>query len=286
MAKDPAILFYTSDFIIGTLTMTWAEKGQYITVLCIMHQNGRLTKEQIDNVLRGETLPSVLEKFSIDEEGRYYNSRLEEEKQKRTNFAASRRKSLDINNGDMVHVYLLFDRFSGNYKIGSSKYPMLRLSDMHRKNPDAIMYWKTEGLVERVNEKKLHDHFIDKKVKNDWFKLNEKDIDYIKEYFRTEARTVNENENVIENRKLEFESEVDKYQSEFSAELIQTFKDYWLEMNKSKTKFRFEGQKFFDFKKRLGTFKRNQNSFTPDNTNGTKLLSLEEEIKKKHNKTA
>lgn len=65
-------------------------------------------------------------------------------------------------------------------------------------------------------------------------------------------------ENEIENRKLKFESEAAGYAGEFSDRTIVDFCSYWLEMNKSGTKFRFEGQKFFDMKKRLQTWKRNE----------------------------
>lgn len=67
-------------------------------------------------------------------------------------------------------------------------------------------------------------------------------------------------ENEIENRKLKFINEVEKFNGDFPENLIQEFKNYWLEMNKSGTKHRFEDQKFFDFKKRLQTFLRNDNS--------------------------
>jgi|SRR6185369_1900319 len=66
-----------------------------------------------------------------------------------------------------------------------------------------------------------------------------------------------ENEN--EKRRLEFIKKVDEFKNEFSEKILISFKSYWLEMNKSRTKFRFEGQTFFDFKKRLNTFLINDN---------------------------
>lgn len=67
-------------------------------------------------------------------------------------------------------------------------------------------------------------------------------------------------ENVIENIKLEFLNKVENYKGDFSENLIQDFLGYWLEKNKSGTKFRFQDQKFFDMKKRLQTFERNDKS--------------------------
>jgi len=44
MAKDPAFLFYSSDFLSGTFTLSNEHKGMYITLLCLQHQKGRLKK--------------------------------------------------------------------------------------------------------------------------------------------------------------------------------------------------------------------------------------------------
>ncbi len=40
MAKDPAFLFYSSDFYMGTVGMTDAQVGQYIRLMCLQHQKG------------------------------------------------------------------------------------------------------------------------------------------------------------------------------------------------------------------------------------------------------
>lgn len=94
MAKDPAFLFYSADFLVGTLTMSEQEIGQYAFLLCVMHQKGRLSEEKMNSALKsGKVLPSVLEKFKKDENGCYYNERLEMESNKRSKFTASRRSN-------------------------------------------------------------------------------------------------------------------------------------------------------------------------------------------------
>lgn len=81
MAKDPAFLFYTSDFLVGTITMTHEQVGIYIRLLCLQHQKGKLTEQ--DMVHFGATNHSViLEKFNC-EDGCYYNERLSYESEKR-----------------------------------------------------------------------------------------------------------------------------------------------------------------------------------------------------------
>lgn len=209
MAKDPAFLFYSSDFLTGTIVFTTKERGQYITLLCVMHQGGRLTMEQIKAVLRGESVsPKVLAKFKLDDQGQYYNERLENETKKRKEYTNSRKNSLNINNGDAVHIYLLNDPDTGNYKIGSSKYPLMRLTEIQKKRAQVNLYWKSETLVERVNEKILHEKYKPKKVSHDWFNLDQTDLLYITSLFRTEVNNDNrteartENENEIDNENL------------------------------------------------------------------------------------
>lgn len=92
MAKNPAFLFYSQDFIVGVQTLSFEDRGKYITLLCQMHQQGRLDEETICFLVG---LPSVKlkAKFSIDEDGFWYNERLEEEVKKRNNFTESRRNN-------------------------------------------------------------------------------------------------------------------------------------------------------------------------------------------------
>jgi len=90
--NDPAVLLYTSDFLTGTIDMTMEERGQYITLLCVQHQKGHLSEKTI-RLLVGNVSVSVLEHFKQDENGLYYNERMDLEKQKRHNFTESRRQN-------------------------------------------------------------------------------------------------------------------------------------------------------------------------------------------------
>lgn len=199
MAKDPAFLFYSADFMMGAMTLSMEQRGQYITLLSIMHQKGRLTKEEVEFVIGGNPSISLTKKFKIDEQGNWYNERLEAEIAKRSEFTKSRRKSLEIDNGDMVHLYLISDPETRTIKIGSSKYPELRLKEVKKYKPGAEFIWISEILFERKNEKILHEEFVSKKFKYDWFHLTKEDIERIRTKYcdvsRTKARTVNENVN-------------------------------------------------------------------------------------------
>ena len=45
--SDPAFLFYTSDFLTGTMLMSNEHVGKYIRIMCYEHQHGRLTEEDM-----------------------------------------------------------------------------------------------------------------------------------------------------------------------------------------------------------------------------------------------
>ena len=92
MAKDPAFLFYSSDFLNGVADLTMEERGQFITLLCLQHQKGTLTDKTIRLSL-GSVSVDVLSKFLKDKDGNYYNERLSEEIEKRIQFTESRRNN-------------------------------------------------------------------------------------------------------------------------------------------------------------------------------------------------
>ena len=83
MSKDPAFLFYSSDFLTGVSDLTMEERGQFITLLCLQHQKGSLSEKLMRLQCGGIPNADVLAKFRIDENGLYYNKRIEEEREKR-----------------------------------------------------------------------------------------------------------------------------------------------------------------------------------------------------------
>ena len=91
MAKDPAFLFYSSDFITGVADLTMEERGQYITLLCIQHQKGRLSRKAMAIAAPNATA-DVISKFTEDENGLFYNERLEIEANKRKEHAEKQRQ--------------------------------------------------------------------------------------------------------------------------------------------------------------------------------------------------
>ena len=90
--KDPAFLFYSSDFLSGTMLMSDEEIGQYIKLLCLQHQKGHLKEKDMLNICKRQN-EEIFSKFKKDEEGNYYNERLEYETNKRKAYSESRRNN-------------------------------------------------------------------------------------------------------------------------------------------------------------------------------------------------
>lgn len=115
--NDPAFLFYSSDFLTGVMDLTMQERGQYITLLCLQHQKGHLSEKTIRLCLGFNDLndiTDVLAKFCIDENGLYYNKRLEHEVKKRIKDADASR-----NNGKLGGRPKKADKPKNNLQVNS-----------------------------------------------------------------------------------------------------------------------------------------------------------------------
>ena len=90
--KDPAILFYTSDFITGTLTMSDEQRGKYILLLCLQHQKGYLTEKDMLNICKTYD-KDIYDKFKQNGDGHFYNERMKIETERRLKYSESRRNN-------------------------------------------------------------------------------------------------------------------------------------------------------------------------------------------------
>jgi uncharacterized protein YdaU (DUF1376 family) len=72
--KDPAFLFYASDFLTGTMFMSNEQIGKYIRLLCSQHQHGGIIAKDSFNNLVGED--SILRGKFIECDTGFYNERL------------------------------------------------------------------------------------------------------------------------------------------------------------------------------------------------------------------
>lgn len=91
MGKDPAVLFYCSDFMEGTRLFSYEEKGKYITLLCDQKAvyPEHLPKNHMITIC-GSLSSKIIKKFSIDSGGNYFNERMEYEIKRRIRYCDSR----------------------------------------------------------------------------------------------------------------------------------------------------------------------------------------------------
>nr|DAI88296.1 MAG TPA: Protein of unknown function (DUF1376) [Caudoviricetes sp.] len=118
--KDPAFLFYSNDFLSGTMLMSNEEVGIYIKLLCLQHQQGHLKEEDMLSI--GAT-KKIFSKFIKDDEGNYYNERLEYEANKRKAYSESRknnRKKKETYEKDMFNICNSYEEHMENENINKN----------------------------------------------------------------------------------------------------------------------------------------------------------------------
>lgn len=76
MSKRNSFLFYPNDWLAGTHGMSIEEKGAYLEILILQFNRGRMTEKMITQLI-GQTWTNIQQKFIQDENGLWYNERLE-----------------------------------------------------------------------------------------------------------------------------------------------------------------------------------------------------------------
>lgn len=124
MAKDPAFLFYSGDFLAGTFTMTNEEVGAYVKLLCLQHGKSYVTDKDFKSICINDNVESTVKgKFIIDKNtGFYYNERLKEESEKRRAYSESRKanrkgkkiQDIKIFMADMLKICKSYDAHMEN----------------------------------------------------------------------------------------------------------------------------------------------------------------------------
>lgn len=141
--NDPAFLFYSSDFLVGTMFMNDEQVGQYIKLMCTQHQKGHLNEKDMLKIC--PTLDEdVMSKFKKDNKGFYYNERLENEINKRKAYSESRRKN----------------RLSSTTKPKNNKKDMNNICQTH------VVHMENEN--ENENEDINRDNREEEKIKKEW----------------------------------------------------------------------------------------------------------------------
>ena len=162
MAKDPAVLFYTSDFLSGTFTMTNEQVGKYIRLLCLQHQKGKLTEKDMLSICSAYDV-DIWDKFKI-EDGVFINERMHNEAIRRQKFSESRRNNAKSPKNDSTskayatHMETETETITVNKTINKTKN---KIHDFKFEE-----WWL------------MYDYKISKdKAKKSWDKLNEQEKD-------------------------------------------------------------------------------------------------------------
>ena len=121
MSKDPAFLFYTGDFTTGTQFFTDEQVGKYIRLLMAQHQHGHLKENQIKMICKSYD-EDIMQKFIKDENGLYFNERLDIEIEKRKAYSKSRsnNKSGKYKN-DVINTSKSYDKHMENENKDENK---------------------------------------------------------------------------------------------------------------------------------------------------------------------
>lgn len=172
MAKDPAVLFYTSDFLTGCALMSMAQRGKYITLLCYQHQQGHLSEEDMLAVCGGYD-KKIFSKFEQDEDGFYYNKRMDLESAKRKKFVESRQNNLKktseskshmeshTENHIDIHMENDMKRHMGVHTVNHME------SHMENENINEIIYsyWNSKSIIKHLSLSVEINNAIDKALK-------------------------------------------------------------------------------------------------------------------------
>ena len=172
MAKDPAVLFYTSDFLSGTITMNYEERGKYITLLCIQHQKGYLTEKDLKLILDDSDI-EIFNKFKLAEDGYYYNIKMKECAAARKAYSKSRsdNRKGKTKDKDMINISKSYEKHMKNTSISYDKH-METGNENEDLNKDLTVYknrsGNTRNIIDRAFEVLIDYDSEDKQVKAAW----------------------------------------------------------------------------------------------------------------------
>lgn len=148
MAKDPAFLFYSSDFLTGVMFMNHEQIGKYVLLLCAQHQTGHLNEKDMLNIC-GSHDEKIWSKFTQDSDGKFYNIRCEEEINKRKNYSLSRstnRKSTSKKKKHMKNISKTYVKHMENENEIENVIKTITINEVYA-------YFETNGYKKEAAEK-------------------------------------------------------------------------------------------------------------------------------------
>lgn len=191
--KNPAFLFYSSDFLTGVRLMTYEEIGKYITLLCLQHQQGHISENDMLSIC-GDYIPRIYDKFERDNDGKYFNNRLEIEGIKRANYSESRRQNRlkktyvkhmeNENVNENINIFINNNYYSSNLKniiISWLNYKLERNENYQEQGFKSLLT-QIKNNIEKFGEEKVIEVINASMASNYkgiiWDKLKKQSFDY------------------------------------------------------------------------------------------------------------
>jgi uncharacterized protein YdaU (DUF1376 family) len=233
--------FYPNDFIGATCHLNAEQTGAYIKILCFLWQKERSKESYLKAVGFGSVSVGlsewepVAELLQIDENGFFYNRRLEEEREK-----ATKKHEAQVNNGKKGGRPRKEEpKPNPNQKVIESQVKPMA-------NPQA----------KPIESNHNHNHN----------QLNNKRV-------LPENGVSKPQKKSLEKRKEDFKEEIVGYHPKYEKELLNEFYSYWSEHGNDDTKMRKEKEKSFSVNRRLGTWKKNQKDFKPNGQKKERVIN-------------
>lgn len=141
----------------------------------------RVWAEQVNFIYEGQTMVGI---HGIDDEDviDYLNwlcKKIQSYKKEMELYYGE--SELTANSMMLTHIYLFYDEHTGLYKIGRSIDPNYREKTLLPQAPKVRKIF-ISPIADKKIEKELHRKFKSKRIRGEWFELDESDINYIKSY--------------------------------------------------------------------------------------------------------
>jgi hypothetical protein len=108
-----------------------------------------------------------------------HQHRVDEMREREKEYVKARRKQIKL-----TYIYVMLNSRNGLYKIGRSNNPIKRENTLQSEEPEISMLFQVPGTHEV--ETRLHQQYSSKRIRGEWFRLEQSDIDAIKaEYDNT-----------------------------------------------------------------------------------------------------
>ena len=226
MANNPAVLFYTSDFLTGTSFLSNKEVGAYIRILSYQHQLGHLDKSKMLAImfdLNDEEKNNIFAKFLLDKKSKYFNKRMEKEIIARKKYSESRSRNRAGKRKDMNNICNSYEKHmeneneNENENINISNNLFIYLESLFSRTFNSI----ESELINQWEDNELTRYAIKQAVLNN--KYNLKYIDailysYKKQNITTIQQAEEENKKFKESKKSIYqknEEEMEAFMNEY-----------------------------------------------------------------------